>query len=175
VAPLSDLQAPLGVFAVTGNHEYIWGAEAWVKDFRALGLRVLDNAHEVLHKDGATVLVMGISDLSAARMGSADRPDVGKAMHGAPQADFRLFLAHQPKAWKQAKEAGADLMLAGHTHAGQFFPFQGVVALFHKYFSGLYRHEDGFWIYVHAGSGFFGPPNRLGVPKEITLLELTTS
>jgi hypothetical protein len=106
-------------------------------------------------------------------MGSTDRPDVAKAMQGAPQADFRLFLAHQPKAWKEAHRAGADLMLAGHTHAGQFFPFQGIVSLFHRYFNGLYRHEDAFWVYVHAGSGYMGPPSRLGVPKEIALLELT--
>jgi predicted MPP superfamily phosphohydrolase len=172
IKPLGLLRAPLGVFYVTGNHEYIWGAQAWVEEFKALGFEVLDNAHRLLRHGQAKLLVIGINDLSAERMGSEDRPDVDQALRGAPEADFRLFLAHQPQAWRSAQTAKADLMLAGHTHAGQFFPFQGIVSLFHRYFKGLYRHEDEFWVYINAGSGFWGPPNRLWVPTEITILEL---
>ena len=172
VAPLSGLKAPLGTFYVTGNHEYIWGAAAWVKDFKSLGFTVLDNAHRVVEREHATMLVAGINDLSAGRMGSADRPDADKAVQGAPATDFRLFLAHQPGAWPLAEHIRADLMLSGHTHAGQFFPFPGIVKLFHRYFNGLYRHKDKMWIYVNPGAGFWGPPNRLGVPTEITLIEL---
>ena len=172
VGPLALLRAKWGVFYVTGNHEYIWGAKDWIKKLKTLGLEVLDNAHKELKIGAATLLVIGINDLSAQRMGSMDRPDVQAAIHDAPRADFKLFLAHQPQAWREAAVAKADLMLAGHTHAGQFFPFQRIVSLFHRYFKGLYRHEDEFWVYINSGSGFWGPPNRLWVPTEITVLEL---
>lgn len=172
VAPLASLRAPLGVFYVTGNHEYFWGAEDWKERFRGLGLRVLDNRGQRLSKGGASLLVLGVDDVSAARFGAGGGPDLERALAGAAPADFTLFLAHQPQAVGMAEAAGADLFLAGHTHGGQFLPFPPIVALFHRYFRGLYRHGDRLWVYVHPGSGFWGPPNRLGVPPEIAVLEL---
>jgi predicted MPP superfamily phosphohydrolase len=172
VRPLADLKAPMGVHYVTGNHEYFWGAQGWISDFRQFGFEVLENSHRLIGRAAAKLLVVGVNDHSAGRFGEGSGPDALKAVEGAPKADFTLFLAHQPQAYSMAEEVKSDLMLAGHTHGGQFMPFPGLVKLFHRYFKGLYRHEDKFWVYVNPGSGFWGPPNRLGVPAELTLLEL---
>ena len=172
VEPLAGLRAPLGVHYVTGNHEYFWGAEGWKDQFSGMGFEVLSNEHRLMRYKGARLLVMGVDDPTASRFGADGGPDLARAMQGAPEADYTLFLAHQPGAYAMAEDAKADLFLAGHTHGGQFFPFPPIVSLFHKYFHGLYRHSERLWVYVHPGSGFWGPPNRLGVPPEIAVLEL---
>jgi predicted MPP superfamily phosphohydrolase len=172
VQPLAGLKAPLGVHYVTGNHEYFWGVDSWLEEFGGLGFELLTNAHRVLEHQGAKVLVVGVNDPTAHRLGSFEGPDLARAQAGAPQADFTLFLAHQPVAYELAEEAGADLFLAGHTHGGQFFPFSLIIGLFHKYAVGLYKHSAKLWVYVHTGSGFWGPPNRLGRPPEIAVLQL---
>lgn len=170
-APMAGLKAPLGVHYVTGNHEYFWDVDPWLREFSGLGFELLLNEHRVVERKGAKILVMGINDPTAARMGQSG-PDLDKARAGAPKADYTLFLAHQPQAYTLAEAAGADLFLAGHTHGGQFFPFPPIVSLFHRYFRGLYRHKGRMHVYVHSGSGFWGPPNRLGVPPEVALLIL---
>jgi predicted MPP superfamily phosphohydrolase len=172
VAPLAGLRAPLGVHYVTGNHEYFWGVDDWLEEFAGLGFELLSNEHRSLDHKGAKLVVIGVNDPTALRMGRRDGPDLDKAQAGAPKADYTLFLAHQPQAYTLAEAAKADLFLAGHTHGGQFFPFPVIVSLFHKYFRGLYHHKGSLWVYVHSGSGFWGPPNRLGVPPELALLVL---
>lgn len=172
VHPLSGLKAPLGVHYVTGNHEYFWGVDGWLEEFGGLGFELLTNAHRVVERQGAKLLVVGVNDPTANRLGSFEGPDVERAQAGAPKADFTLFLAHQPVAFNLAEKANADLFLAGHTHGGQFFPFSLLIGLFHKYAVGLYRHSSKLWVYVHTGSGFWGPPNRLGRPPEIAVLQL---
>lgn len=170
-APLANLKAPLGVHYVTGNHEYFWGVDGWLDAFKGMGFELLLNEHRVLTKGKAKLLVVGVNDPTATRMGRGG-PDLSAAIAGAPLANYTLFLAHQPQAFALAEAAGADLFLAGHTHGGQFFPFPHIVSLFHRYFRGLYRHSDRLNIYIHSGSGFWGPPNRLGVPPEIALFIL---
>ena len=172
VAPLAGLKAPLGVHYVTGNHEYFWNVDGWMEEFGGLGFDLLLNEHRTLKHKNASILVLGVNDPTALRLGRDDGPDLDKALAGAPDADFTLFLAHQPLAYVMADAAKADLFLAGHTHGGQFFPFPVIVSLFHRYFRGLYRHNDRMRVYVHSGSGFWGPPNRLGVPPEVALLVL---
>lgn len=172
VAPLAGLRAPLGVHYVTGNHEYFWNVEEWLEEFAGLGFEMLSNEHRSLDHKGATLLVIGVNDPTALRLGRKDGPDMEKARAGAPKADYTVFLAHQPQAYVMAEAAKADLFLAGHTHGGQFFPFPMIVSLFHRYFRGLYRHNGSLWVYIHSGSGFWGPPNRLGVPPELALLVL---
>lgn len=171
VRQLAGLRAPLGVHFVTGNHEYFWGVDSWLEELRGLGWELLTNAHRLRTHRGARLLVLGVNDPTARQLGVFEGPDLGQALQGAPEADFSLFLAHQPSAFSLAEAAGSQLFLAGHTHGGQFFPFNLLIGFFHKYARGLHRH-GGLWIYVHAGSGFWGPPSRLGVPPEIAVLEL---
>lgn len=170
VQRLGALQAPLGVHYVTGNHEYFWGVDAWMQELRGLGWNLLLNEHRVLEHRGATLRVVGVNDPTAPQLGKPG-PDLQAALHGSESAPFTLFLAHQPSAHVLAEQIQAQLFLAGHTHGGQFFPFNLLIGFFHKYARGLHRH-GATWVYVHPGSGFWGPPSRLGVPPEIAVLTL---
>ena len=96
------------------------------------------------------------------------------AVAGTQASDVKILLAHQPKSVFEAAEAGFDLQISGHTHGGQFLPWHAVVGLDQPYLSGLHRHE-GTLIYVSRGTGYWGPPLRLGAPSEITLFKLTAA
>ncbi|MEE8396972.1 MAG: metallophosphoesterase [bacterium] len=174
VAPLSSLAARQGKFFVTGNHEYYSGAEPWLDEIDRLGLQVLVNQHRVLQKGAARLLVAGVTDPQGGDYVKGHGTSVGTAIAGAGPADVKLLLAHQPRAIFSAAGAGFDLQLSGHTHGGQFYPFSFLVGLAQPYLKGLHLH-DGTWIYVSRGTGFWGPPMRLGTHSEITLIELTAA
>ena len=170
--PLARLTSRHGSFFVTGNHEYYSGAGAWVTELRRLGLAVLMNEHVVLRHGGAAVVVAGVTDYTAGYFDPAQTSDPAAAMMGAPgTAGVRLLLAHQPRSAFAAASAGFDLQLSGHTHGGQFFPWNLVVRLFHPFTTGLHR-VGTLWIYISRGTGYWGPPKRLGAPSEITYLRL---
>ena len=170
--PLSRLTARHGAFFVTGNHEYYSGVHAWVAEVRRLGLAVLINEHVVLRHQGAAVVVAGVTDYNAGWIEPAHRSDPAAAMRGAPRdAGVKVLLAHQPRSALAAAPAGFDLQLSGHTHGGQFFPWNFVVRLFHPFTTGLHR-VGRLWVYVSRGTGYWGPPMRLGAPSEITYLRL---
>ena len=170
--PLSRLTARHGAFFVTGNHEYYSGAPAWIAELRRLGLSVLLNEHVVLRHEGASVVVAGVTDLNAVYFDPAHRSDPAAAMKGAPpDAGARVLLAHQPRSAFAAASAGFDLQLSGHTHGGQFFPWNFVVRLFHPFTAGLHR-VGGLRVYISRGTGYWGPPQRLGAPSEITYVRL---
>jgi predicted MPP superfamily phosphohydrolase len=172
--PLSRLASRHGAFFVTGNHEYYSGAAAWVQEFRRLGLAVLMNEHVVLRHEGAAVVVAGVTDYHAGYFDPAHRSDPAAALIGAPSdAGVKLLLAHQPRSAFAAAQAGFDLQLSGHTHGGQFFPWNFVVRLFHPFTTGLHRLGT-LWIYISRGTGYWGPPKRLGAPSEITYLRLVS-
>ena len=171
IAPLADLEAPHGTFFITGNHEYYWGATAWIKEFTKLGARVLNNEHQIITRDGADIIVAGVTDYSTRDMGTPHAFSPKQSLQGAPEGLTKILLAHQPASYKHAHEAGFHLQLSGHTHAGQYFPFNMMIGLFQRYYKGLNRHED-MWVYVNQGTGYWGPPMRTGVPSEITLITL---
>jgi len=170
--PLSRLSARHGAFFVTGNHEYYSGAHAWVSEVRRLGLAVLMNEHVVLQHEGAAVVVAGVTDYSAGHFDPAHRSDPAAAIAGAPNdAGVRLLLAHQPRSAFAAAPAGFDLQLSGHTHGGQIFPWMYLVRLQQPFTAGLHRLGK-LWVYISRGTGYWGPPKRLGAPSEITYLRL---
>jgi uncharacterized protein len=170
--PLARLVARHGAFFVTGNHEYYSGAGAWVAEVRRLGLSVLMNEHVVLQHEGAAVVVAGVTDYSAHYFDPAQRSDPAAAIAGAPStAGVRLLLAHQPRSAFAAASAGFDLQLSGHTHGGQFFPWNFLVRLQQPFTAGLNR-LGRLWVYISRGTGYWGPPKRLGAPSEITYLRL---
>jgi predicted MPP superfamily phosphohydrolase len=171
LAPLGQLSAPHGLFFIPGNHEYYWGLDDWLEEFRALGATPLMNEHRVVERDGRHLVLAGITDLAARRFEGVLQPDVDQALGGAPSDVPRILLAHQPNSYVLAEGKGIDLQLSGHTHAGQYFPFTLLIGLFHRYYKGLNRHGD-MWIYVNRGTGFWGPPMRTGNPSEITVLTL---
>ncbi len=170
--PLSGLSARHGAYFVTGNHEYYSGVNAWVAELRRLGLRVLMNEHVVLRHEGAVVVVAGVTDYSAHHFDPAQQSDPAAAIAGAPgDAAVKLLLAHQPRSAFAAAPAGFHLQLSGHTHGGQFLPWNWFVRLQQPFTAGLHRIGD-LWVYTSRGTGYWGPPKRLGAPSEITRLRL---
>ena len=171
IEPIASLSAKHGVFFVTGNHEYYWGVDDWINVFRDFGARILLNEHVVITEQGKEIVIAGVTDHSAGNMRAGHRSDPGKAMEGAPDEAVKILLAHQPASYKGASAAGFDLQISGHTHGGQFFPWNLVVKLAQRYYKGLNKHEN-MWIYVSRGAGYWGPPHRFTVPSEISLLKL---
>jgi len=170
--PLGALSARHGAFLVTGNHEYYAGVENWIAEFRRLGLNVLMNEHVVVNHDGARAIVAGVTDYNAGSFDPAHISDPAKAMHGAPgDILFRLLLAHQPRSAPAASKAGFTLQLSGHTHGGQFLPWNFFVRLQQPFVHGLAKLND-LWVYTSRGTGYWGPPIRLAAPSEITRLRL---
>lgn len=171
--PLARLQARNGIYFVTGNHEYYSGAEPWIEHLEKLGIRVLRNERVELGDRGASFDLAGIDDEWAGRHIKGHGPDLQKALQGRDPERELVLLAHQPAAILKAAEAGVGLQLSGHTHGGQLFPFNLFVPLAQPYVSGLHRHGDGTQIYVSCGTGYWGPPMRLGAPAEVTKVVLT--
>lgn len=175
VAPLASLESRHGSFFVTGNHEYYSGASAWVAELRRLGLTVLLNEHVVLQHGGAPLLIAGVTDFSAHHFDPSQRSDPQAALAGAPTfATTRVLLAHQPRSAEAAERAGYQLQLSGHTHGGQFFPWNFFVRFQQPFTAGLHRWRR-LWVYTSRGTGYWGPPKRFGAPSEITLLRLSVA
>jgi len=171
VAPLGALRGKLGVFFVTGNHEYYSGAEAWCAHVEELGLTVLQNEHRVFERGGARLVVGGVTDYNAGSINPSHESDAAKAAEGAPADALRILLAHQPRSAKAARDAGFHLQLSGHTHGGQFIPWNLFVPLQQPFTAGLHKLDELF-VYVSRGTGYWGPPIRLGAPSEITRITL---
>lgn len=171
-APLARLTARHGAYFVTGNHEYYSNAHDWIIEVRRLGLTVLLNEHVVLQHDEASLLLAGVTDYSAHHFDESHRSDPHAALAGAPDtAMIKVLLAHQPRSAHAAADAGFDLQLSGHTHGGQFFPWNLAVPLQQPFTAGLNRLRS-LWVYTSRGTGYWGPPKRLWAPSEITRLRL---
>jgi uncharacterized protein len=171
-APLARLTARHGTFFVTGNHEYYSGEPAWTAELKRLGLRVLQNEHVVLQHRGVPLVIAGVTDYSSHHFDAAQRSDPAAAVAGAPSnAGAKILLAHQPRSAAAAAGAGFDLQLSGHTHGGQFWPWTLFVRFQQPFTAGLHRLNN-LLVYISRGTGYWGPPNRFGVPSEITLLRL---
>jgi uncharacterized protein len=177
VAELTGLRARHGVVFVTGNHEYYSGAAAWMAELRRLGVRVLSGERIAVGDAGASFDLAGVDDWSVSR-----GAQLGPALAGRDPDRSLVLLAHQPRGVPEAVRAGVELQVSGHTHGGQLFPFNLLVAAAFPYVRGLYAHaeDDGRGaasrgqVYVSRGTGYWGPPMRLGSPPEIAKLVLTT-
>jgi predicted MPP superfamily phosphohydrolase len=174
VAPLAGLRSKEGVFFVTGNHEYYSGATAWVRELRRLGMTVLLNEHAIVRRGDARLVVAGVTDFSAAHFDRAEASDPAAALAGSPAGAVRLLLAHQPRSAAAAEAAGFHLQLSGHTHGGQFLPWNFLVRLQQPFTAGLHRWR-AMWVYTSRGTGYWGPPKRFGAPSEFTLLRLVAA
>jgi len=172
VAPLAGLRARHGVFFVTGNHEYYSGVDEWLAELGRLGVRVLANERVTLGGADGAIDLAGVHDWSGRRHPGPHQPDLAKALAGRDPARPVVLLAHQPKHAREAAAHGVALVLSGHTHGGQIWPWGAVVALDQPYVKGLHR-EGATHIYVNQGTGYWGPPMRLGTAPEITRVVLT--
>jgi predicted MPP superfamily phosphohydrolase len=165
------LRAKLGVFVSMGNHDYFGDGEPLIGLLRARGVKVLRNEGVLVEHRGASIWLAAIDDTWTRR------DDVEKAMRARPAGSTTVMLAHDPDAFDEAADAGADIVLSGHTHGGQIaVPFlaraANLASFTHRYILGFYRRGKSV-LYVHPGLGTTGPPMRLGVAPEVTLLVLT--
>jgi uncharacterized protein len=171
VEPLRDLRSRDGVFFVTGNHEYYSGADEWIAHLETLGVRVLRNERVTIRE---SFELAGVDDHSARGTLPGHGQDVAGALRGRDPSRAVVLLAHQPKAVTDAAQHGVDLQLSGHVHGGQLVPFNWLARLDQPFIRGLHRAGDT-WIYVSEGTGYWGPPMRVGTTAEVTQIELVAS
>jgi predicted MPP superfamily phosphohydrolase len=168
VAPLANLRARDGVYAVTGNHEYYWDVHAWLAHLGSLGIRFLRNERVAIR--GALELA-GSDDITSRGMAVGHGEDIARAVAGRDPELPLVLLAHHPQSVSAASAAGVDLQLSGHTHGGQLLPLGWLVRLFEPAVAGLARFGTT-WLYVSEGTGFWGPPMRIGTRCEIAAITL---
>jgi len=172
--PLADLRARLGVFMVTGNHEYYSGLREWLPKLQRLGIRMLRNQHVVIDADkGGGWELAGIEDWNGRSIEPDGGPDLGRALAGHDPGRSVVLLSHQPRAVYSAAQAGVALVLSGHSHGGQIWPFSCLVRLQQPFLEGLHR-VGRTQLYVSPGTGYWGPPMRLGTRAEITRITLVS-
>jgi uncharacterized protein len=171
ISALQGLRSRWGTYFITGNHEFYSGDLAWCAALERMGLTVLRNRTVSLRDGDARLDLVGVDDY-----GQRDRArgwDLDAAVAGRDPETAAVLLAHQPQAVDEAMQKGIGLQLSGHTHGGQLFPITGLVTALWRYSAGLYRVGEGH-VYVHRGTGFWGPPMRIGSPPEIAAITLTT-
>lgn len=171
MSPLKDLQAPMGVYYVTGNHEYYWGAKEWVEFVRSCQITPLMNSHRKLSYKGTPFYLAGVTDLRANRFLVEHASNPRGAFPSEAQDICKIMLAHRPKSCYEVVGTGTHLQLSGHTHGGQGIPWKFLVKVVQPFLAGLY-HYKGMWLYVNRGTGFWGPPVRAGIQGEITKLTI---
>jgi hypothetical protein len=171
IAPLAQLRARHGVYAITGNHEYYSGADVWVAHIETLGIRFLRNQRVSIGDDNASFDLAGIEDRSAHHY-AGHRADLHAALAGRDPNRGIVLLAHQPRQAHQAAALGLPLVLSGHTHGGQIWPWHLLVWIQQGgLISGRYQLQAT-TLYVNRGCGYVGPPVRLGAPLEIAEITL---
>lgn len=165
---LRSIESRLGVYYVPGNHEYFYGVNKIMEYVESLGVKVLLNRSIVLNN---MINLAGVSDMMGKRFDFLP-PDLKAALsHIKPELPT-ILLSHQPKIVTEITNEKIDLILSGHTHGGQIFPFGLLVLLDQPYLSGLYQHSAGTQVFVSNGAGYWGPAVRIMAPSEIVKLTL---
>lgn len=170
-APLAQLIPQNRVYFCSGNHEYYSNFAAWEPEISKLGIQILKNQNRTFDFKGHKVCVAGVND-PAATYFEGEGPNPKKALQGGEDSHLKILLSHRPGVVEEASKVGFDLQLSGHTHGGQFFPWTLVVRFVHRYFLGLSLHDQKTWVYVSPGTGWWGPPMRMGTQSEVTILTL---
>ena len=171
---LRNLKSIYGTYFVVGNHEYFHNICEIINTIKDLGITVLENSSVYIGEKDKGFNLAGVYDIFGYR---AKRyiPDINKALVDVNDNSPIVLLAHQPKYITEVEATKVDLMLSGHTHGGQLYPFHILVKLEQPYISGLYKHNENLQVYVNKGTGFWGPPMRLCATAEITNITLTSS
>ncbi len=165
LSPLREISC--ACYFILGNHEYFHGADAIISYARSLGITVLLNENIQIDTKGSRFNLIGMTDVMGERIGEHPM-DIEKAYKGIDSSISTIVLAHQPKSILRLQGRPCDLMLSGHTHGGQIFPFGLLVMVDQPYLAGLYEHTDKQKIFVSRGAGYWGPPIRVMAPSEIT-------
>lgn len=167
---LTKLESKYGTYFIVGNHEYHHGLNEIISTVNSLGIKTLENENLYIGEEKEGFNLAGVYDYFGYRIGKY-QPDLSQALKDIKEDDPTILLAHQPVFINEVK-SNVDLVLSGHTHGGQIYPFRVLVKLVQPYIAGLYQHNKTTQIYVNKGTGFWGPPMRLGASSEITLINL---
>ncbi len=165
---LRGIPAPLGKYAVTGNHEFYAGIGQSLEFTRRAGFTVLRGEAVTA---GGLVRIVGVDDPAAGRFGPASGRTEDDLLSGPPSPFFILLLKHRPAATRESR-GRFDLQLSGHTHNGQLFPFRLLTRLAYPLLAGLHLNRDGGAVYVSRGTGTWGPPMRFLSPPEVTIIDI---
>lgn len=167
--PLKELKPHLEKFYITGNHEYIHGSGPWEKRLQELGFTSLHNEHKILKINSADVMIAGVPDRMVNRFDSKifSRPD--QALQSFERVDYKILLAHEPASVHDLKKETCDLILSGHTHGGQIFPFGYLVRLVQPVVKG-FKTINAVLVFAHQGTGLWGPPMRWFSQSEIVII-----
>lgn len=166
---LKNVKSKYGNYFIVGNHEYFHNLVSIIDYVNKVGFKTLENENVYIGKEDEGFNLAGVYDIFGYRV-NAYKPDLKKALDGKLINNPTVLLAHQPKYIEEVENV--DLILSGHTHGGQIFPFNYLVKLQQPYVKGLHQHNENMQIYINKGTGFWGPPMRLGASSEITLLKI---
>jgi uncharacterized protein len=166
---LLKLKAPLGVYAITGNHEYIGGADAAVKYLGEHGIKML---RDTAVKINESFYLAGRNDRDSRRFSSKERKILDQVLEGVDRTLPVILMDHQPFNFQQVVDAGVDFQLSGHTHHGQLWPFNYITKAIYEVSWG-YKQKGSTHFYVSSGYGGWGPPVRTGNRPEILDIYIT--
>lgn len=168
---LKNLKSKYGTYFIVGNHEYMHGIDEIIKEVNSQGIITLENENIYIGEENSGFNLAGVYDQAGYRM-KHHIPDLKKALENIKANSPTILLAHQPVFIKEVSN-DVDLVLSGHTHGGQLYPFRVLVKMVQPYIAGLYKHNEDTQIYVNKGTGFWGPPMRLGASSEITYITIS--
>jgi predicted MPP superfamily phosphohydrolase len=165
---LCQLKAGIGIFAITGNHEYIGGAGPAVDYLEKHGIRMLRDTAILVNKQ---FYLVGREDRDKPRFSGKPRKELSEIMKDVDLSYPVILMDHQPFNLGTAASLGADLQLSGHTHHGQIWPFNYITEAIYEVSWG-YKKIGNTHIYVSSGFGTWGPPVRLGNRPEVVIIHL---
>lgn len=167
ILELTNIQSKHGIYYILGNHEYFHNPMKIIEFMNSTNITILLN--ENIQIDALKLNIVGVTDRIGYRT-NVLVPDIHKAFKGTNLAYQTILLAHQPKFIEELGSYAPELILSGHTHGGQVWPFEYLVRLQQPYVKGLHKLPYGGHIYVNSGIGFWGPPMRLDSQAEIAYI-----
>jgi predicted MPP superfamily phosphohydrolase len=170
VDELANIQSRYGTYFIVGNHEYFHNIEVLIEYLSTIGIRVLENESVYIGEKNRGFNLAGVYDIFGYRL-QHHIPNINDALLHIDTKAPTILLAHQPLYIYEVPPT-VDLMLSGHTHGGQIIPFNLLVKLQQPFVKGLHTYNEATQVYVNKGTGFWGPPMRLGASSELTVIEL---
>jgi uncharacterized protein len=167
---LKNIKSRIESFYVTGNHEYIHGSGPWEKTLQSMNFKILHNDHQIFKFENSKLLIAGVPDRMVKRFNSALVSSPDTALASKEKVDYKILLAHEPASVWDLKKESCDLILSGHTHGGQIFPFGLFVRLVQPVVKG-FKQFGPVLVFAHQGTGFWGPPMRWFSRSEIVLFK----